>query len=241
MKHTKHFHPGFTIVELLVVIVVIGVLASITIVAYNGVQQRAQVASTQSKINQYEKQLEIHIATSGVSPNMVFDGGWENDYIWSPKPTGVTLTGDRSTVEKRSGSYSWRVDSTGNVFLHVGSDRVARLWPHDGTKKLYFEGWVFAPISNPSGGVIWVRATINNSDGIQTDTEPLNHTYGDFTGVQIALNSVTKGSWQKITAVMDMPWFPDEGSTSLYLSNSSIPSGAVVYWDDIRVVDITGL
>ena len=36
---------GFTIVELLVVIVVIGVLAAITIVAYNGMQARAYNAS----------------------------------------------------------------------------------------------------------------------------------------------------------------------------------------------------
>ena len=33
---------GFTIVELLIVIVVIGILAAITIVAYNGIQQRAR-------------------------------------------------------------------------------------------------------------------------------------------------------------------------------------------------------
>lgn len=33
---------GFTIVELLIVIVVIGILAAITIVAYNGIQNRAQ-------------------------------------------------------------------------------------------------------------------------------------------------------------------------------------------------------
>lgn len=33
---------GFTIVELLVVIIVIGILAAITIVSYNGVQKRAR-------------------------------------------------------------------------------------------------------------------------------------------------------------------------------------------------------
>jgi prepilin-type N-terminal cleavage/methylation domain-containing protein len=36
---------GFTIVELLIVIVVIGILAAITIVAYNGIQSRAQVSA----------------------------------------------------------------------------------------------------------------------------------------------------------------------------------------------------
>ena len=38
---TRNKLSGFTIVELLIVIVVIGVLAAITIVAYNGIQSRA--------------------------------------------------------------------------------------------------------------------------------------------------------------------------------------------------------
>ena len=39
---------GFTIVELLIVIVVIGILAAITIIAFNGVQLRAIEASMKS-------------------------------------------------------------------------------------------------------------------------------------------------------------------------------------------------
>lgn len=35
-------HYGFTIVELLIVIVVIGILATITVVAYNGIQARSK-------------------------------------------------------------------------------------------------------------------------------------------------------------------------------------------------------
>lgn len=40
---------GFTIVELLVVIVAIGVLAAITVVSYIGISQRATISSLQSK------------------------------------------------------------------------------------------------------------------------------------------------------------------------------------------------
>ena len=39
---------GFTIVELLIVIVIIAILAAITIVAYNGITQRANTSSAQS-------------------------------------------------------------------------------------------------------------------------------------------------------------------------------------------------
>jgi prepilin-type N-terminal cleavage/methylation domain-containing protein len=38
MRASKQKQRGFTIVELLIVIVVIGILAAITIVAYNGIQ-----------------------------------------------------------------------------------------------------------------------------------------------------------------------------------------------------------
>ena len=50
---------GFTIVELLIVIVVIGILAAITIVAYNGVQSRAHDTSVQSDLRNIAKKLEV--------------------------------------------------------------------------------------------------------------------------------------------------------------------------------------
>jgi prepilin-type N-terminal cleavage/methylation domain-containing protein len=59
---------GFTIVELLIVIVVIGILAGIIIVAYNGIQQRAVVASLQSDLDGAAKQLAIDQVTNGTFP-----------------------------------------------------------------------------------------------------------------------------------------------------------------------------
>jgi prepilin-type N-terminal cleavage/methylation domain-containing protein len=59
---------GFTIVELLIVIVVIGILAAITIVAYNGIQQRAQNSKTTSAVNAYIKGLSIYASDNGAYP-----------------------------------------------------------------------------------------------------------------------------------------------------------------------------
>lgn len=59
---------GFTIVELLIVIVVIGILAAITAVAYNGVQGKANDAAIQSDLQAIATKLEIYNADFGVYP-----------------------------------------------------------------------------------------------------------------------------------------------------------------------------
>ena len=51
--------PGFTIVELLIVIVVIAILAAISLVAYTGVQQRARDSQRLSDIKQISKALQL--------------------------------------------------------------------------------------------------------------------------------------------------------------------------------------
>lgn len=56
----KRSNSGFTIVELLIVIVVIGILAAITIVAYNGVQERARASSVSSALGQANKKLAVY-------------------------------------------------------------------------------------------------------------------------------------------------------------------------------------
>jgi len=57
-KHRYDRH-GFTIVELLIVIVVIAILAALTVVAFNGINNKAKIASLQTDLTNSYKQLAI--------------------------------------------------------------------------------------------------------------------------------------------------------------------------------------
>ena len=59
---------GFTIVELLIVIVVIAILAAITIVAYNGIQNRANNTQVVSIVRSYMTALAAYNAEKGTYP-----------------------------------------------------------------------------------------------------------------------------------------------------------------------------
>lgn len=64
----KKITSGFTIVELLIVIVVIAVLAAISIVAYNGIQNRAENSKTVQAVSAWAKAMQLYKVDKGVYP-----------------------------------------------------------------------------------------------------------------------------------------------------------------------------
>ena len=68
LNFTPKNYGGFTIVELLVVIVIIGVLATVTIVSYTGISQKAIAVSLQSDLSGAKKQLALYYVDYGFYP-----------------------------------------------------------------------------------------------------------------------------------------------------------------------------
>lgn len=65
----RNITSGFTIVELLIVIVVIAILAAIGVVAYNGIQSRTNDAAVQSDLRNLAMKIEEYYAVNGVYPS----------------------------------------------------------------------------------------------------------------------------------------------------------------------------
>ena len=66
----KVTQKGFTIVELLIVIVVIGILAALVITTYNGIQQKGRNTERQTDLKAIQGQLEAYYAQNGRYPTL---------------------------------------------------------------------------------------------------------------------------------------------------------------------------
>lgn len=70
MISLKRKESGFTIVELLIVIVVIGILAALVITTFSGIQKKARDSERQTDINAVHGQVEAYYAQNGKYPTL---------------------------------------------------------------------------------------------------------------------------------------------------------------------------
>lgn len=87
MKRTS----GFTIVELLIVIVVIGILATITILSYSGITARAKAAAAKSNAGTVAQKIQLYNVEHGSYPLTSDDLTGNSAKAASYYVTGVTF------------------------------------------------------------------------------------------------------------------------------------------------------
>jgi prepilin-type N-terminal cleavage/methylation domain-containing protein len=119
---------GFTIVELLIVIVVVAILAAISIAAYNGIQSRAHDIAVKSDLRNVATLMKIYHANNGHYPH---DPVAAVDY----SDTSSTLRAELQTVNMRASSGSYSTATSNALFISST----------DGTK------WAFLAV--PKNGV----------------------------------------------------------------------------------------
>ena len=109
---------GFTIVELLIVIVVIGILAALVITTFTGIQQKARNTERETDIKALQGQIEAYYAQNGKYPTLanLNDGtfrssnmkGLDAEALKDPKGTAQTLV-----AAAAANSYAYTVTPSG--------------------------------------------------------------------------------------------------------------------------------
>jgi len=141
MKFRIQKQHGFTIVELLIVIVVIAILASISIVAYNGIQARAENMKTVQAVSTWVKAIKLNKIKNGsyadfnsclgnTSTYQGFNGhcwapstsGWDVDagFVAAISPEMSGSTPEPSTKNIHTDSVQYR----GAMYYHVNDSDV---------------------------------------------------------------------------------------------------------------------
>jgi type IV pilus assembly protein PilA len=97
---------GFTIVELLIVIIVIAILATITIIAYNGITTRANATRAKGNAANVLKVVEAYAAddanpTAGAYPTPAQLTGWTGGV--AKMPQGVTINSTLALTASSAG------------------------------------------------------------------------------------------------------------------------------------------
>ncbi len=116
----KNKQQGFTIVELLIVIVVIGILAALVITTFTGIQQKARDTERTTDVKAIHGQVEAYYAQNGVYPTLanLNDSTWrgtnmkglDQEALKDPKGSGYTLAGSASASQ-----YGYAATNTGGT------------------------------------------------------------------------------------------------------------------------------
>jgi prepilin-type N-terminal cleavage/methylation domain-containing protein len=140
----KQRESGFTIVELLIVIVVIGILAAITIISYNGITQKANTTKAQTNAVAAQKVAEAFNADNGRYPGSIADFAAGTT---AKLPAGITISGSAPT------------SSTQTViqYQYIGADATHAT----GGELIYWDYATGAPSTN----VIYVGNATSTSTG----------------------------------------------------------------------------
>jgi type II secretion system protein G len=117
MTSLQRKQQGFTIVELLIVIVVIGILAALVITTFTGIQQKARNTERTTDIKAVHGQVEAYYAQNGKYPTLanLNDSTWrttnmkglDSEALKDPKGSAQTLV-----ASPAANSYAYDVTAS---------------------------------------------------------------------------------------------------------------------------------
>lgn len=197
MQWAKEKHTGFTIVELLIVIVVIAILAAITIVAYTGIQERAKASAMQSEVTGVARKVEAEKAQSSTEA-----------YPSSLASLNVSSTGVDYYYSANDNSYCvTKID--GSIRYSATSDHPSAVEGDCGMNNLV--GWYKMNGNGTDDGPNGVNATLTSVTSVAGQNGQANGAYS-FNGTTSQLYASSSYGLTSTNATL---------STWVYVTSSS--------------------
>jgi len=116
-RRTCNSRSGFTLVEIMLVVVIIGILASVAVVATKGKTKRAAIAATRQTIEAAGTAVDNFEVDCGVFPGSLQDlvtdpgfSGWQGPYFRSGKLPGDGWGNQLSYTKNEEG---YKISSAG--------------------------------------------------------------------------------------------------------------------------------
>ena len=195
----KHI-PAFSIVELLIVIVVIGILATITFVSFGGITSKANVASIQSDLDSNSRKLQLYNTQYGYYPssldanNCPLAPNVDSNYCLKSS-NGTTLSYVTATTTNAT-SYSL-VATNGSNKYQTTSSTTPDVVPSVVTSGLNLHLDAGNSSSYPGSGNTWYDISGNSNNGTLTNGANYNSSYGgaiNFDGIDDYVNGTNVAS-----------------------------------------------
>jgi len=120
----KNNRKGFTLVELMIVIVIVGILSAMAMVRYRSARERVQIAEAKLWVNRIAKAVETMGAETGEWPGHQPAGYvcyWGKNEVWdlSKPKAGLTRNDDKDPYPSWMGPYIENIplDPWGNKYF----------------------------------------------------------------------------------------------------------------------------
>ncbi len=178
---------GFTIVELLIVIVVIATLAAVTIVAFRGAQDRAHNSRIVGDLNQLNKKILLYAAENGSYPST---GSMSTVYV------------DNNCAETSTNRRVDWIPGVGDITQNPGLDTAGRqnqggcyAYASDG-QTYVLSAWN-ARRGGPGADLLYRRLGFREAAWFSANTYYCNHPNigGNATGTYVLANDFYKYSF----------------------------------------------
>lgn len=123
---------AFTLIEILIVVIILGILAAIVVPQFTSATEDAQLSSAKSTLQTIRSQIELYrVRNNGQYPPFPFEGPLASPYGWGDTSNGGFIGNDymrSAPMNPRTATRSVVLDSKANSILIAASGADGWFW-----------------------------------------------------------------------------------------------------------------